>query len=186
MARLKEEGKIRHIGICEAGPETVRRAAAVHPVTAIQSEYNLMTRDYEDATIPAVKELGIGFVAYYPLARGFFAGAITRPPMDGRKSVPRFSAENLTKNLVLLTRLRMMAEARGCTEGQLALAWLLHKGDFIVPIPGTNSVAHLEENCAAADVTLSASEMAKIDRIFARGVVKGARFDRDRSNELNI
>ncbi|MQA65341.1 MAG: aldo/keto reductase [Alphaproteobacteria bacterium] len=186
MVRLKEEGKIRHIGICEAGAETIRRAARVHPIAAIQSEYNLMTRDYEDATIPEVKEIGIGFVAYYPLARGFFAGAITRPPADGRKAVPRFSAENLPGNLVLLTRLRMMAEVRGCSVGQLALAWLLHKGEFIVPIPGTNSIAHLEENCAAADVTLSAPEMAKIDRIFARDKVKGARFDRDRSGELNI
>jgi len=186
MARLKEEGKIRHIGICEAGHETIRRAAKVHPVTAIQSEYSLMTRDYEADTLPAVRDLGIGFVAYYPLARGFFADAITRPPADGRKSVPRFSAENLPGNLVLLTRLRMMAEARGCTVGQLALAWLLHKSNFIVPIPGTNSIAHLEENCAAADVTLSASEIAKIDRIFARGNIKGARFDRDRSSELNI
>lgn len=186
MVRLKEEGKIRHIGICEAGPETIRRAAAVHPVTAIQSEYNLMTREYEADTIPTVKELGIGFVAYYPLARGFAAGAITRPPADGRKSVPRFSAENLNRNLVLLTRVRMMAEARGCTVGQLALAWLLHKGDFIVPIPGTNSIAHLEENCAAADVALSPSDMAKIEQIFSPGNVKGARFDRDRSHELNI
>ncbi len=186
MVRLKEEGKIRHIGICEAGPETVRRASRVHPVTAVQSEYSLMTRAYEADTIPVVKELGIGFVPYYPLARGFFAGAITRPPTDSRKAVPRFSAENLDRNLVLLTRLQMLAAAKGCSAGQVALAWLLHKGDFIVPIPGTNSIRHLEENCAAADVTLNPADMAKIEQIFSPDNVRGARFDRDRSKELNI
>lgn len=186
MVRLKEEGKIRHIGISEAGPETIRRAAAVHPITAVQSEYSLMTRAYEADTVPVVKELGIGFVAYYPLARGFFAGAITQAPTDGRRQVPRFAAANLNQNLVLLTRLRTIAAAKGCTVGQLALAWLLHKGDFIVPIPGTNSIRHLEENCAAADVTLSTADLAKIEQIFSPDKIRGARFDRDRSNELNI
>ena len=145
-----------------------------------------MTREYEANTLPVVNELGIGFVAYYPLARGFAAGAITRPPADGRKSVPRFSTENINRNLVLLTRLQMLAGTKGCSVGQIALAWLLHKGEFIVPIPGTNSIAHLEENCAAADVTLTPADMAKIEQIFSPGNVTGARFDRDRSDELNI
>lgn len=186
MARLKEEGKIRHIGISEAGPATIRRAVAVHPITAIESEYSLMTRDYEADTLATVAELGIGFVAYYPMGRGFLAGAITEQPKDGRAAVPRFSAENLPHNLEVLEAFRRMARDKNATCGQLALAWLLHRGEFIVPIPGTNSVAHLEENAKAADIRLSADDMAAIDALFPPGGLKGARFDRDRSDELNI
>jgi len=187
MVRLKEEGKIRHIGICEAGPETIRRAAAVHPITAIQSEYSLMTRDYETDTVPAVAELGIGFVAYYPMGRGFLSGAVRATPGDGRKSVPRFAPENIEHNLKILARMEDLARRKECTTGQLALAWLLAKGPNIVPIPGTNSIRHLEENAAAADIALSASDVTLLDGLFPReGGLKGDRFDRDRSNELNI
>ena len=166
MARLKEEGKIRHIGLCEAGPETIRRANAVHPITAVESEYSLMTRDYEADTLPAIRELGIGFVAYYALGRGFLSGAITAPASDGRRNVPRFSAENLPRNLEILDRFRALATDKGCTPGQLALAWVMHQGDFMVPIPGTNSIPHLEENTAAAEIALSAAERAALDDLF--------------------
>lgn len=187
LARLKDEGKIRHIGICEAGPETIRRAAKVHPIAAIQSEYSLMTRDYEADTIPAVTQMGIGFVAYYPMGRGFLTGAVRATPGDSRKAVPRFAPENLAHNLSLLARLEAMAKDKGATSGQLALAWLLAQGSNIVPIPGTNSIKHLEENAAAADITLTASDLAALDALFPRsGGLKGARFDRDRSHELNI
>ncbi|MDH3241721.1 MAG: aldo/keto reductase [Alphaproteobacteria bacterium] len=187
MVRLKEEGKIRHIGLCEAGPETIRRANAVHPIAAVESEYSLMTRDYEADTLPTVRDLGIGFVAYYALGRGFFSGAITAPPDDNRRSVPRFSADNLPGNLEKLQALKDMAASKGCTPGQIALAWVLHQGDFVVPIPGTNSIAHLEENAAAAGVGLGAAELAALDALFPQqGGLAGDRFDRDRSSELNI
>jgi aryl-alcohol dehydrogenase-like predicted oxidoreductase len=187
MVRLKEEGKIRHIGLCEAGPETIRRANAVHPIAAVESEYSLMTRDYEADTLPAIRDLGIGFVAYYALGRGFFSGTITAPPGDNRRNVPRFSAENLPRNLELLDRFQGLAADKECTPGQLALAWVMHQGDFMVPIPGTNSIPHLEENTAAAEIALSAAECAALDDLFPReGSLAGARFDRDRSDELNI
>jgi aryl-alcohol dehydrogenase-like predicted oxidoreductase len=146
-----------------------------------------MTRDYEADTLPAIRALGIGFVAYYALGRGFFSGAITAPPEDNRRSVPRFSQENLPRNLEKLNALKEMAASKGCTPGQIALAWVMHQGDFIVPIPGTNSLAHLEENTAAAELTLSSGDLAQLDALFPRdaGLV-GARFDRDRSGELNI
>jgi aryl-alcohol dehydrogenase-like predicted oxidoreductase len=186
MVRLKEEGKIRHIGICEAGPDTIRRAARVHPITAIQSEYSLMTRDYETDTLPTVAELGIGFVPYYPMGRGFLSGGIRETPADGRKAMPRFAPENLAHNLGVLKQMRKLADGKGCTLGQLALAWLLHRGANIVPIPGTNSISHLEEN-AAADIKLGTDDMAALDALFPReSGLKGARFDRDRSHELNI
>jgi aryl-alcohol dehydrogenase-like predicted oxidoreductase len=187
MVRLKEEGKIRHIGMCEAGPETVRRAAAVTPITAVQSEYSLMTRDYEADTLPAVDALGIGFVAYYPMGRGFLGGAVRQPPTDSRKSVPRFAPENLERNLAIFADMEALARDKGCTTGQLALAWLLAKGDNIVPIPGTNSIRHLEENAAAADLTLRPEDIARLEKLFPPGGgLAGARFDRDRSDELNI
>jgi aryl-alcohol dehydrogenase-like predicted oxidoreductase len=187
MLRLKEEGKIRHIGLCEAGPETVRRAAAVTAITAVQSEYSLMTREYEADTLPTVAALGIGFVAYYPMGRGFLGGAVRQTPTDSRKAVPRFAPENLARNLQVLAEMETLARDKGCTTGQLALAWLLARGENIVPIPGTNSIRHLEENAAAADVTLNDADMATLDRLFpAEGGLAGARFDRDRSDELNI
>ena len=187
LLRLKEEGKIRHIGICEAGPETLRRAAALTPITAVQSEYSLMTRDYEADTVPAAAELGIGFVVYYPMGRGFLSGGVRETPADGRKSVPRFAPENLPANLNVLQAMEAVAKDKGCTTGQLALAWLLARGENIVPIPGTNSLAHIEENAAAAEIALDAADMAALDDLFPpEGGLKGARFDRDRSGELNI
>jgi aryl-alcohol dehydrogenase-like predicted oxidoreductase len=191
MARLVEQGKVRHIGLSEAGGETLRRANAVHPVTAVQSEYSLWTRDYEATTIPVVRELGIGYVAYYALGRGFLGGAFKNYSDLGDKEAkrrgPRFHRENFEKNAALLKQLEEIAAGKGCTVAQLALAWILHQGDFFVPIPGTYKIAHLESNAAAADIVLSAEEIAAIDRIFPRqGAVAGTRHDYDRSRELNI
>ncbi len=191
MVRLMEEGKIRHIGLSEAGPQTLRRANAVHPITAVQSEYSLWTRDYEINTIPAVRELGIGFVSYYALGRGFFAGAVKSisdlGPNDGRHKAPRFYEKNFDHNLELLRQLQKIAETKGCTLAQLSLAWILHQGDSFVPIPGTLSIAHLEENVHVADVVLSPEDLTALDRLFPRsGAAAGARHDKDRSHELNI
>jgi len=194
MKRLIEAGKVKHIGICEAGPPTLRRAHAVHPITALQSEYSLWFRDYERDSIPAARTLGIGFVAYNPMARGFLAGAITAPPGpgDGRRNdlwrrSPRLQGDNFTHNYSLFTRFAELAAEKGCTPGQLGLAWSLAQGDFIVPIPGTASIVHLEENSAAVEITLSDDELEAIDAIFPRdGGVMGPRFGEDRSQELNI
>jgi aryl-alcohol dehydrogenase-like predicted oxidoreductase len=191
MARLVEQGKVRHIGLSEAGGETLRRANAVHPVTAVQSEYSLWMRDYEANTISVVRELGIGYVAYYALGRGFLGGAFKNYSDLGDKEAkrrgPRFHRENFEKNAALLKQLEEIAAAKGCTVAQLALAWILHQGDFFVPIPGTYKIAHLESNAAAADIVLSAEEIAAIDRIFpCQGAVAGTRHDYDRSKELNI
>ncbi|HYT55295.1 MAG TPA: aldo/keto reductase [Verrucomicrobiae bacterium] len=191
MARLSEQGKIRHIGLSEAGPQTIRRAHAVHPITAVQSEYSLWTRDYESNTIPVVRELGIGFVSYYALGRGFFAGAVRAlddlGEKDGRRKAPRFYAENFEHNASLLSKLEKVAVAKLCTLAQLSLAWILHQGENFVPIPGTHRVAHLEENVRAADIVLSPDELAAIDKLFPqKSAAAGARHDYDRSKELNI
>ena len=191
MVRLIEQGKIRHIGLSEAGPHTIRRATAVHPITAVQSEYSLWTRDYEADTIPAVKELGIGFVSYYALGRGFFAGAVKNlselDPKDSRHKAPRFYVENFQHNARVLSRLQQIADAKRCTSAQLSLAWILHQGDNFVPIPGTRRIAHLEENAAAAEIVLTSDELAEIDTLFPqKGAASGARHDYDRSKELNI
>lgn len=191
MVRLIEQGKIRHIGLSEAGPQTIRRADAVYPVTSVQSEYSLWTRDYEVNTIPTVRELGIGFVSYYALGRGFFAGAVKNlsdlKPNDSRRKVPRFYQENFDHNARLLKELQKVADAKQCTVAQLSLAWILHQGDFFVPIPGTLRISHLEENVRAADVVLSPEDLAVLDGLFPRnGAAAGARHDKDRSKELNI
>ena len=191
MARLSEQGKIRHIGLSEAGPQTIRSAHAVHPITAVQSEYSLWTRDYESNTIPVVRELGIGFVSYYALGRGFFAGAVRAlddlGEKDGRRKAPRFYAENFEHNASLLSKLEKVAVAKLCTLAQLSLAWILHQGENFVPIPGTHRVAHLEENVRAADIVLSPDELAAIDKLFPqKSAAAGARHDYDRSKELNI
>jgi aryl-alcohol dehydrogenase-like predicted oxidoreductase len=191
MVRLIEQGKIRHIGLSEAGPETTRRANAVYPITAVESEYSLWTRDYEANTIPVVRELGIALVSYYPLGRGFFTGSVTSlsqfNPKDARRRAPRFYDGNIEHNLGLLARLKEIADFKGCTCAQLSLSWILHQGDFFVPIPGTSQIAHLEENAGAPDVDLTAEDMAKIDGIFPwQGSVAGERYDRDRSSELNV
>ena len=191
MVRLIEQGKIRHIGLSEAGPQTIRRADAVYPVTSVQSEYSLWTRDYEVNTIPTVRELGIGFVSYYALGRGFFAGAVKNlsdlKADDSRRKVPRFYQENFDHNARLLRNLQKVADAKQCTVAQLSLAWILHQGDFFVPIPGTLRISHLEENVRAADVVLSPEDLAVLDGLFPRnGAAAGARHDKDRSKELNI
>lgn len=191
MARLIEQGKIRTIGLSEAGPETLRRANSVYPVSAVQSEYSLWTRDYERNTIPVVRELGIGFVSYYALGRGFFAGAYPKPsalnPAEARRKGPRFYEENLHRNVELLKQLQAVADAKNCSLAQLSLAWILHQGDFFVPIPGTHQIAHLEENAGAAKIELTSNDLATINKLFPQqGAAAGARHDRDRSSELNI
>lgn len=191
MARLVEQGKVRHIGLSEAGAQTLRRANAVHPVTAVQSEYSLWMRDYEANTIPVARELGIGYVAYYALGRGFLGGGFREFSDLGEKEAkrrgPRFHEKNFQHNVNLLKQLEGVADAKQCTVAQLALAWILHQGDFFVPIAGTYKIAHLESNAAAADIDLTADELAAIDRIFPReGAVAGTRHDYDRSKELNI
>jgi aryl-alcohol dehydrogenase-like predicted oxidoreductase len=190
MKRLIEQGKVLHLGLSEAGPETLRRASSVHPITAVQSEYSLMQRDYERDTLPACRALGIGFVAYYPTGRGFLAGKFRSldelAAKDGRRSAPRFRDANLARNLDLLASLEAIAAMKCCTPGQLALAWVLAQGDFIVPIPGTMSASHVAENAAASEIALTDGERADLDRLFAPGAVAGARFETDRSKELNI
>lgn len=190
MAKLIEQGKVRHIGLSEAGPETLRRANAVHPVTAVQSEYSLWTRDYEANTIPVCRELGIGYVAYYALGRGFLSGKWKSFNELGEKEAkrrgPRFHAGNFERNLELLQQLEAIATRKQCSVAQLALAWILHQGDFFVPIPGTYKTANLEANAAAADIQLSADELAAINQLFPPGAAAGTRHDYDRSKELNI
>ena len=156
MAELVAEGKVRHLGLSEASAETIRRAHAVHPITAVQSEYSLWTRDVEDEILPTLEELGIALVAYSPLGRGFLSGRFTSPDEldegDFRRYGPRFTGENLKQNLALAERVKELAAEKGITPGQLALAWVLHRGEHIVPIPGTKRASYLEENLAAADV----------------------------------
>jgi aryl-alcohol dehydrogenase-like predicted oxidoreductase len=191
MAKLVEQGKVGHLGLSEAGPQTIRRAHAVHPITAVQSEYSLWTRDYESDTIPTLKELDIGFVSYYALGRGFFAGAVRDAAAlgekDSRRRSPRFSAENLPHNVRLLTELEKLASNKGITLAQLSLAWILHRGENFAAIPGTLQIEHLEENFRAADVVLTAGDLATLDSLFPqKGAVAGARHEYDRSKELNI
>ncbi len=159
MSRLVQEGKVRFLGLSEAGPQTIRRAHAVHPIAALQSEYSLWTRDHEVGSLPVCRELGIGFVAYSPLGRGFLTGTIPGPEAlsadDFRRTNPRFQEENFRKNLALADRIRQMASDKGCTPAQLALAWVLSRGEDIIPIPGTKRRRWLEENVAALEVTLT-------------------------------
>ena len=180
MADLVREGKVRHLGLSEAGPETIRRAHAEHPISALQTEYSLWSRDPEDEIFPTVRELGIGFVAYSPLGRGFLTGRFRSiddlPADDYRRHSPRFQGENFRKNLDLVLRIEAMARTKHCTPSQLALAWVLAQGDDIVPIPGTKQVKYLEENAAAAHVRLSRDELAELDAIAPPGVASGARY----------
>jgi aryl-alcohol dehydrogenase-like predicted oxidoreductase len=180
MAELVEAGKVRHIGLSEASPETIRRAHAVHPVTALQTEYSLWSRDPEDEIFPTVRELGIGFVAYSPLGRGFLSGRITSPedldPDDFRRRNPRFQDENFERNLELVERVREIAEGKDVTPAQLALAWVLRQGDDIVPIPGTKRASYLEENARAAEVELSDEDLVRIEDAFPKGATSGERY----------
>ncbi|MGW4471815.1 aldo/keto reductase [Nonomuraea sp. NPDC004354] len=169
LAELVRQGKIRHIGLSEAGPETIRRAHAVHPVTAVQSEYSLWTRDVEERVLPVVRELGIGFVPYSPLGHGFLTGAIRSPEEfdegDWRRTSPRFMGENFRRNLALADEVRAVATAAGATPAQVALAWLLAKGEHIAPIPGTKRVSRVEENIAADGIELTAEQLARLDSL---------------------
>jgi aryl-alcohol dehydrogenase-like predicted oxidoreductase len=166
MAELVQAGKVRHIGLSEASAGTIRRAHAVHPITAVQTEYSLWTRDVEAEILPTLEELGIALVAYSPLGRGFLSGRFTSPEEleegDYRRAGPRFTGENLEQNLALATRVRELAAERGITPAQLALAWVLHRGEHIVPIPGTKRVSYLEQNLAAAELELSDADVAHI------------------------
>jgi aryl-alcohol dehydrogenase-like predicted oxidoreductase len=181
MAELVETGKVRHLGLSEASPETIRRAHATHPITAVQTEYSLWTRDPEDnEVLETVRELGIGFVAYSPLGRGFLTGAFSSPDDfdddDFRKHHPRFQGANFQRNLDLVARVRELAAEKGVTPAQLALAWVLSRGDDIVPIPGTKRRTYLEENAAAGDVELTEDDLGKIEEAFPKGATAGDRY----------
>ena len=180
MARLKEEGKIRFLGLSEAAPATIRRAAAVATITAVQTELSLWSRDAEAEVLPAVRELGIGYVAYSPLGRGFLTGQIKSPgdfpDDDFRKFHPRFQGEKFEKNIQLVREVEAMAGEKGCTTAQLALAWVLAQGDDIVPIPGTKRVKYLDENIGALDVKLSGDDLKRLDEILPPGAAAGERY----------
>jgi len=180
MSELVKQGKVRYIGLSEAAPATVRRADAVHPITALQTEYSLWTRDPEDEILKTVRELGIGFVAYSPLGRGFLTGQITSPddlvPNDVRRRHPRFQGENFRRNLALVERVKKLAAERHVTLGQLALAWVLAQGPDIVPIPGTKHRKYLEENVSAAEIALSPADLARLDEAAPKGITAGNRY----------
>jgi aryl-alcohol dehydrogenase-like predicted oxidoreductase len=180
MAGLVQEGKIRFIGLSEAGPETLRRACAIHPVTALQTEYSLWSRDPEDELLPLCRELGVGFVAYSPLGRGFLAGKIKRfedlAPDDYRRNSPRYQGENFKRNLELVQRIEKLATGKHCTASQLALAWVLSQGNDIVPIPGTKRRKYLEENVAALKIQLTAADLSQITQASPKGAVAGSRY----------
>ncbi|MFI5235551.1 MAG: aldo/keto reductase [Gemmatimonadales bacterium] len=180
MARLVEQGKVRFLGLSEAASGTLHRACRVHPISALQSEYSLWTRDPEDGVLATCRELGIGFVAYSPLGRGFLTGQFKTlediPADDYRRTSPRFQGENFQKNLFLVARIAGMARAKGCTPSQLALAWVMAQGNDIVPIPGTKRRKYLEENVVAAAVTLSLDDLARIEEIAPQGVAAGTRY----------
>jgi aryl-alcohol dehydrogenase-like predicted oxidoreductase len=190
MARLIEQGKVREIGLSEAGAGTLRRAHAVHPIAALQTEYSLWTRDVEAEILPTCRELGIGFVAYSPLGRGFLSGSITSQRAlaqnDRRREHPRFSPENLERNVGLLATLSELAAARGCTPAQIALAWLLAQGQDIVPIPGTKRRRYLEENVAASDIRLDESELQALAEAFPPGITAGERYPAGQMRRVGI
>jgi aryl-alcohol dehydrogenase-like predicted oxidoreductase len=180
MAELVAAGKVGHLGLSEAAPATIRRAQAVHPITALQTEYSLWSREPEAGILATVRELGIGFVAYSPLGRGFLTGAISNPeslaPEDFRRNHPRFQGENLTANQLLAERVREIADEVGCTPAQLAIAWLLAQGEDIVPIPGTKRTKYLDENLGAADLVFSAAVLDQLSTALPLGVTSGERY----------
>jgi aryl-alcohol dehydrogenase-like predicted oxidoreductase len=180
MAELVAAGKVRHLGLSEASPDTIRRAHAVHPITALQSEYSLWTRDPEDGILETTRELGIGFVAYSPLGRGFLTGRFRSPDDfaadDFRRFQPRFQGESFQRNLDLVEQVAELAAEKGVTAGQLALAWVLAQGDDVVPIPGTKRRSYLEENIAASDIELTADDLARLEEAFPQGVASGDRY----------
>lgn len=189
LAELVDAGKIRHIGLCEVSAETLRRAHAVHPVSAVQTEYSLWTRDVEQQILPTCQELDIGFVPYSPLGRGFLTGTFTESTdfADGdfRARLPRFEKENASSNLRLVERVQAMASRIGCTAAQLSLAWLLSKGDNIVPIPGTRRLHYLEQNAAAVDIRINAADVAELERFLAGLPVAGERYTDEGMKGLN-
>jgi aryl-alcohol dehydrogenase-like predicted oxidoreductase len=180
MAALVAEGKVRYLGLSEAAPSTIRRAQAVHPIAALQTEYSLWSRDPEEAILPTCRELGIGFVAYSPLGRGFLTGRFTSPddfaPDDWRRTNPRFQGENFQRNLQLVDAIKQLAARKGCTPAQLALAWLLAQGPDVVPIPGSKERRRVEENAAAVEVALTQDDLREIDEIAPQGVAAGTRY----------
>ena len=189
MARLVEEGKVRHLGLSEASAETLKRASKVHPIAALQTEYSLWSRDVENDILPACRELGIGLVAYSPLGRGFLSGQIKSiddlATDDWRRSNPRFQGENFEKNLELVDKVQEIAREKSCTPAQLALAWLLAQGDDIVPIPGTRRVERLDENAGAVDIVLSDRELAAIVAAMPRDAAAGTRYPEAMMQLLN-
>lgn len=189
MADLVRAGKVRYLGLSEAGPQTIRRAHRVHPIAALQTEYSLWSRDVEDEILPTVRELGIGFVAYSPLGRGFLTGQIKRfedlAEDDYRRFSPRFQGENFKKNLELVEKIESLAKEKGCTPAQLAIAWLLALGDDIVPIPGTKRRKYLEDNLGALEVTVTKDDLAAIDAIAPKGAAAGTRYPEANMQTLN-
>ncbi|HKI85218.1 MAG TPA: aldo/keto reductase, partial [Thermoanaerobaculia bacterium] len=189
MAELVEAGKVRYLGLSEAAPETIRRAHAVHPITALQTEYSLWSREPEDEILATCRELGIGFVAYSPLGRGMLSARFETledlPEDDWRRHNPRFQGENFARNVELVAKVREIAAEKGATPAQLALAWVLSRGDEIVPIPGTKHVGYLEENAAAVDVALSEDELARLDAAFPRGAAAGTRYPEHGMKRVN-
>ncbi|MEH2276543.1 MAG: aldo/keto reductase [Nostoc sp.] len=189
MAELVEEGKVRHLGLSEVSPQTLERACAVHPITAVQSEYSLWTRDPENGLLTACERLGVGFVAYSPLGRGFLTGKIRSPedfePGDRRRSFPRFQGENFNANLALVDKVKALADGKGVTASQFALAWVLARGPHIVPIPGTRRRKNLEDNVGAMDVILTSAELAEIDATFPPDVSAGDRYPASMMGSVN-
>jgi aryl-alcohol dehydrogenase-like predicted oxidoreductase len=189
MAELVKQGKVRHLGLSEAAPETLRRAASVHPIAALQSEYSLWSRDPEDEILDTCRELGVGFVAYSPLGRGFLTGQIRTfddlAADDYRRSSPRFQGANFAKNLELVNRVGQIAEEKGCTPSQLALAWVLAQGEDVVPIPGTKRRKYLEENAAALDIALSADDLRRLDEHMPQGIAAGTRYPKEGMQAVN-
>jgi aryl-alcohol dehydrogenase-like predicted oxidoreductase len=189
MSRLIEEGKVRHLGLSEASAQTIRRAQAVHPIAALQSEYSLWTRDVEEEILPVCRELGIGFVAYSPLGRGFLTGRFQKPEDlpedDRRRQFPRFREENFQQNMRLVERVREVALEKGCEPSQLALAWVLAQGRDVVPIPGTKRRKYLEENVAAAEVALTAEDLARIEEVLGAESVAGERYPEQAMSSLD-
>jgi Predicted oxidoreductases (related to aryl-alcohol dehydrogenases) len=187
LSELVDKGVVRYIGLSEASVATIRRAASVHPVTALQIEYSLWTRDIEAEVLPTIRELGIGLVAYSPLSRGFLSGELKKPEdiKDNRRNMPRFQGENFYKNLELVEKIEALAEQKGCTPSQLALAWVLAQGNDIIAIPGSKRIRHLEENIASKNVQLTKEDLQSIEAIMPAGIVSGSRYPEIFMSSLN-
>jgi aryl-alcohol dehydrogenase-like predicted oxidoreductase len=190
MAGLVQEGKVRYLGLSEASPATIRRAHAVHPITALQTEYSLWSREPEDEILETVRELGIAFVAYSPLGRGFLTGQIKRyedfAEDDYRRLSPRFQGDNFARNLKLVKRVEAIAKEKGCTPAQLTLAWVLAQGEDVIPIPGTKRRSYLEDNAAAVNLTLTAQELRRLEEVAPRGAASGSRYPEEMMRAVNL